>query len=106
MGGEGKFLSQVWTVAAKELRVLFRIPSVIIFTICVPLLIYTPCLVGVFVFDLWQEANTDYRIALSPGSTSDWKAFNRIVDESKRFKVEAPRDGLSALKQSKVDLLA
>ncbi len=105
MSREGKFFSQVWTVAAKELRVLFRIPSVIIFTLCVPLLLYTPALIGIFVFDVYQEMNTKYAINVPTSDTAECKAFRRIVADSKRFETKKVIDGQDALKDSKIDLL-
>ncbi|MBX9694972.1 MAG: hypothetical protein K2Z81_21485, partial [Cyanobacteria bacterium] len=105
MGSEGKFLSQVLTVAAKELRVLFRIPSVIIFTLCVPLLIYTPALVGIFVFDVYQEMNAKYTISLPKSDTPECQALRSIVSNSKRLEIKDVRDGQTALKKEKIDLL-
>ena len=102
------FWSQVWTVAAKELTILFRIPAVVIFTLCLPLFIYTPALLGAILFDLWEQEKAEYVVGVPAGHSLELEEISSIVDASPRLRalrVTSLEKGLSSLNSKTLDAL-
>lgn len=94
-------------IVQKELRYIFRVPDVLIFSVLIPMVLYPVLMIGAGVYSAWTVANQKkqtYNIAISKTPPQKVQWLSELLRATKRVAISSYKDPDVALREKRADV--